>query len=368
MAYRVTGGVTNAYFQQQNTTLVHFLEFEFSGGVTRVCTASEDIDWNGFTWQAIGGAIQFGSISESTEEFAHQLDVKLSGIDQSFVSLVLTQNWRGRQIQIYRGNVFAEENRLALTSTLHLWDANGAVVATGEQLGPHNIRNATSLTGGAAGDFIDETFTLINDDGLTISVWVLGDVASTHEVHLQNAGATRVVTLDIINNDSGGLSAGVGTVVVAEERPDRVSLTRNWKRYVINTTEFDLDTDIIEMRFIPGAHGNPMVVAEPTVVSKIASDVLYQPTDTVLGVAGLVVPDPLLIFDGFMNGGFEITEVSSDETVTVSGTMVDHMVRFDRLNGIAFNQESHERYFEPDQFMDQIGNLPGKKITWGASR
>lgn len=82
-------------------TRVFLIEFAFSGGTVRWTTAPVNLSWNGFTWTAVGGALNIGEVSESADPTSGGLNLTLSGVDLSAVGLILTNNPRGRTANVY---------------------------------------------------------------------------------------------------------------------------------------------------------------------------------------------------------------------------------------------------------------------------
>lgn len=86
--------------------VVWLLYFAFSGGDTYVCTASQDIDWNGETWEGIGGAIQAtDALQETAELDAQGLPLQLSGVDQAIIQKALTELHAGRTCEVYLAHI-----------------------------------------------------------------------------------------------------------------------------------------------------------------------------------------------------------------------------------------------------------------------
>lgn len=123
----------------ESAEFVHLLEMEFSGGTVRFCTGVQDLLWNAFTWDAVGGLLQFGGVEETTDAKAQGVDIKLSGVDQTVAALLLTNQYRGRAVKIYRA---------------HLNKTSGQVVGEplllfqGLQLSPYNIEEQRDFGGG----------------------------------------------------------------------------------------------------------------------------------------------------------------------------------------------------------------------------
>jgi hypothetical protein len=68
----------------------------------RLTTGSRRLSWGGYTWEAVGGQLEIGPVEVSADERGAGIDVTLSGIDQSIVSLLLQQQYRGRQLWVGR--------------------------------------------------------------------------------------------------------------------------------------------------------------------------------------------------------------------------------------------------------------------------
>lgn len=73
----------------------YLLSFAFSGGTLYLTTASTDIDWDGNTYQAIGG-LTFEAVHETREFTDQSLRVTLDGVDQTVITKVLQQNYIGK--------------------------------------------------------------------------------------------------------------------------------------------------------------------------------------------------------------------------------------------------------------------------------
>ena len=87
-----------------------------------------------------------------------------------------------------------------------------------------------------------------------------------------------------------------------------------------------------------------------------------------INTSGTIITDPLLIFWGRMNGGFEIDEtrdVESPGTVNVRGKMEDRVASISKVTGIMTNVVAHQQYYSTDKFFSFIPNLVGKRIPWG---
>lgn len=94
----------------------YLLSFAFSGGTLYLTTASTDIDWDGNTYQAIGG-LTFDTVPETRELVDQSVRITLDGVDQTIITRIL------------------QENFLHRAATIHLAHfSSGAIIADPEQV------------------------------------------------------------------------------------------------------------------------------------------------------------------------------------------------------------------------------------------
>lgn len=79
-----------------------------------------------------------------------------------------------------------------------------------------------------------------------------------------------------------------------------------------------------------------------------------------LDASKVVVADPVVLFSGWMNGGFRITEERDEKgvalgTVTIVGTFADRLSMLDQLRGIKTNIGSHQQFFPGDNLYEPVG-------------
>jgi hypothetical protein len=78
---------------------------DFSGGAVRVWTGNQSKsfsdDFGGGSYSAVGIQGTVSAVTETTEVSAKGIDLNLSGIPTEYVSLVLSDNYRGRQVAVY---------------------------------------------------------------------------------------------------------------------------------------------------------------------------------------------------------------------------------------------------------------------------
>lgn len=85
----------------QRGTIVYLIQLESSGGTVRLTTAPLDMAWDGQTWEGIGGALTFGGVEEGPEASAQGVELTLSGVDQTIIAVLLSNNMRGREVRIW---------------------------------------------------------------------------------------------------------------------------------------------------------------------------------------------------------------------------------------------------------------------------
>lgn len=88
-------------------------------------------------------------------------------------------------------------------------------------------------------------------------------------------------------------------------------------------------------------------------------------------VDGTITADPLLIFEGLMNGDFKVavhrsTESGPAGTVTISTTCGDVMAGFSQARGIQTNVQSHQSVFPGDTFFSFVPYTQQvRTVPWG---
>jgi len=101
MSRDLSANMQTSVATQSGVEVTHFIVLTFSTGTSYLTTAPHDIAWNGHTWEGIGGAMGFEPIEESSDGKSGGTTIKLSGVDQSIISLILSAGSRGRPVEIY---------------------------------------------------------------------------------------------------------------------------------------------------------------------------------------------------------------------------------------------------------------------------
>ena len=100
MSRSIEAGMQTA-IAAQTSRLTHFIELVFSGGTVYLTTAPHDVVWDAHTWEGIGGALGFEPIEEGSTSSGGGTTLKISGVDQTILSALLSQHTRGRTVTIY---------------------------------------------------------------------------------------------------------------------------------------------------------------------------------------------------------------------------------------------------------------------------
>jgi hypothetical protein len=99
-------GATSAYLTElaksQNQPF-HLVAIDFDDTPIYITDAWTNITWDGHVFSALGHFLGFSDIEESLELQVANLTAQLSGVDQSLVSAVLTENYIDRPLRIYKG-------------------------------------------------------------------------------------------------------------------------------------------------------------------------------------------------------------------------------------------------------------------------
>jgi len=99
-----TGVSTQAGSEQ--ATFVHLLEMQFAAGTVYLTDAPQNVLVDSQVWTAVGGMLEHGATQESADANNQVLEIALSGVDQTIVSAIQADGYRGR-LAILRRVYFA---------------------------------------------------------------------------------------------------------------------------------------------------------------------------------------------------------------------------------------------------------------------
>lgn len=125
------------------------IEMQFAAGTVRVTTASQDLSWNGFTWEAVGGHLAHEGFGESADPEDAGCRVELSGVDQTIVALILAGGYRGRKVVAYHAH-FNPATGLVIANPIAMFDGhmNGGFTIDDDpgDYGDGSVKIATRFT------------------------------------------------------------------------------------------------------------------------------------------------------------------------------------------------------------------------------
>jgi len=90
-----------AAFQSASGAYTHLVSLEFSSGTTYLTPASNNVDFGGNTYVAIGGTLDFDPITEGKDLRAQGMNLVFDGGDQTTISSLLSDNVIGRAAKVY---------------------------------------------------------------------------------------------------------------------------------------------------------------------------------------------------------------------------------------------------------------------------
>ncbi len=83
--------------------------------------------------------------------------------------------------------------------------------------------------------------------------------------------------------------------------------------------------------------------------------------------AGVLVVDPVLLFEGLLNSSFRVAESRDGDggTVVVTTTVVSPLVGFRQRRGIRMTLASHQHHYPGDTIMRHVSTISARKGYWG---
>ncbi len=84
-----------------------------------------------------------------------------------------------------------------------------------------------------------------------------------------------------------------------------------------------------------------------------------------LDTSGAIIADPLVLFTGYMNAPWEVSEDPDGRWAKVSTEIVSPLAVFNQVRGIVADPTSHQRYFAGDTFFTHIAAKPEGDFGWG---
>lgn len=113
MSGRGASAETRAEFVKDFNRPVHLFELYLDSSTTYATDAWREIEWNGNTYPAVGHFLNYDNIEETLQLTAGQTRVMLSGVDQSEIAAVLTNEYIDRRLVI-RKAFFADDDTVII--------------------------------------------------------------------------------------------------------------------------------------------------------------------------------------------------------------------------------------------------------------
>jgi hypothetical protein len=136
---------------------VVFVEADFSGGVTRLCTWSHDLVWGGYTWTGRGDLLSIDAVEETESINARGVRVALSGIRPDLVALAFAEHYQGRELTLWQG--LLDDDYAVIDAPFVLWAGSMDVMsieigdsATLTLTGAHRMADVDTPRGGRFND------------------------------------------------------------------------------------------------------------------------------------------------------------------------------------------------------------------------
>lgn len=84
-----------------------------------------------------------------------------------------------------------------------------------------------------------------------------------------------------------------------------------------------------------------------------------------LNAAGEIITNPLVLFSGYLNAPWEVSEDWDGRWCKVQTEIVSPLAVFNQVRGITADPVSHQDHFPEDTFFSHIANKPEGDFGWG---
>jgi hypothetical protein len=98
----------------------YLFELHFDSGVDYVTDCQRSISWGGHVYNGFGKVLSFTGLEESSDMSIPNVTLAISGVDQSYVALALSEPFLDRQLLIYKA--FLDEAQGVITSPICIFD------------------------------------------------------------------------------------------------------------------------------------------------------------------------------------------------------------------------------------------------------
>lgn len=84
-----------------------------------------------------------------------------------------------------------------------------------------------------------------------------------------------------------------------------------------------------------------------------------------ISAAGTIIADPVILFTGYMNSPWEVSEDWDNRWAKVETEIVSPLAVFNQVRGITADKTSHQRFYPTDTFFAHIVDKPSGEFGWG---
>lgn len=363
-----------ALLRHPQAEFVHLIEAEFSGGTLRFTTGAQDVSWNGQTWTAIGGRLEIGAVSEDADLRGQGTELVLSAVDQAILATLLSNNYRGRPLRIWRAYLWQEDNLVGDSLDMSVSPWAGLATLTPGVRDPFGGLNAFLVTDDDAATFEVRAWPFASNalparSGVGFWTRFEGDTeAWRFELSDLTAGVNRDgVAVTFAANGVPTVNPVNGGVVVD------VSQGAGGWWHVRATLGITTPANAHQYRVITSggaAHVGTIGVYGMHLVPRAYAPTLFSPTSGVAALAGRVVPDPIPVFSGLQLEPYEMGETRERDggTAIIRTRLASRLAAFGYARGIRANPTSHQHHYPGDTFFQHSFGLANRKIYWGTER
>lgn len=107
-------GTTMAALNSASIRFAEFVKLTLPSGEVTLCNAAGPITVDGTTFQGFGGLLGISDIQRDIKATGDDLSISLTGIDPTYVAIVLSQEIKGSKIETWRG--FLDSDNQIITS------------------------------------------------------------------------------------------------------------------------------------------------------------------------------------------------------------------------------------------------------------
>src|SRR3990167_9254557 len=127
---------------------VHLVEAYFDSATVYVTDAHRNISWNGNSYLANGQFLSISPIAETAELNVHQVTARYTGVDQTWISLFLNEEYIDRRLVVRKA--FLEATDTVIVDTIPIFDGRMDAPILEEDPDPDRGTADVSLTASSA--------------------------------------------------------------------------------------------------------------------------------------------------------------------------------------------------------------------------